>query len=61
MMEGHQIKMHEEKNIVHKTGEYRDRINDIRHLQSLTLNEAYLATPGGFKKSVTFERLYFSR
>jgi len=61
MIEGHQIKMHEEKNIVHKIDEYRDRINDIRRLQSLTLNEAYLVTPGGFKKFVTFERLYFSR
>lgn len=40
------------------TGEYRDRINDIRRLQSLTPNEAYLATPGGFEKSVTFERKF---
>lgn len=41
------------------TGEYRDRINDIRRLQSLTSNEAYLATPGGFEKPMTFERSYF--
>jgi len=40
------------------SGGHRDRINDIRRLQSLTLNEAYLATPGGFEKSVTFVRIF---